>query len=122
MAEVNEFAWGSDESADWFHRFWQGNNIALVIDTIENFDVITEEFDSFRSACHVLACFGSSYAFPVELLHIRGPTIQNAITILEKMLNPPSDDWNFLENWGNNEKVIASVTQQINDLTFVLSQ
>lgn len=122
MAEVNEYAWGSDESADWFHRFWQSNNITLVIDTIEDFDVKTEEFDEFRSACHVLACFGSSYAFPVALLDIRQQVIEKAIDTLEKMLNPPSEEWNFLENWGNNKKVIASVTQQINNLTFVLSQ
>jgi hypothetical protein len=32
------------------------------------------------------------------------------------MIEPPSDDWGFLDMWGNDPLVIASVRRQIEEL------
>lgn len=91
MAETDIYAWANDESADWFHRFWQNNSFELVVDTILNFDLDNEEFDSIRAAIHTLSCFGSAYAMPIKYLEQKEQLILKSIEILTNMINPPSD-------------------------------
>lgn len=122
MAETNIYAWSNDEAADWFHRFWQNNSFELVVDTILNFDLDNEEFDSVRAAIHTLCCFGSAYAMPIKYLEQKEQLILKSIEILTNMINPPSDKWNFLENWNNDERVIDDIQKQIDYLNFILYQ
>lgn len=122
MAETDVYAWANDEAADWFHLFWKGGHFELVMDTILHFDVEQEEFDSVRAAIHVLCCFGSAYAFPVQYLEQKETLILASIEILNNMLNPPNDLWNFLESWDYDEGVIANLQKQIDDLQFILHQ
>lgn len=122
MAETDIYAWANDESADWFHCFWKNNDFSLVINTILNFNVENEEFDSVRSAIHTLSCFGSAYAIPIRHLEQREELILKSIEILTNMINPPSEKWNFLENWDNDKRVITDIQKQIDYLNFILHQ
>lgn len=122
MAETDIYAWSNDEAADWFHCFWKNNDFSLVIDTILNFKVENEEFDSVRSAIHILCCFGSAYAIPIRHLEQREELILKSIEILTNMINPPSDKWNFLENWDYDKRVIDDIQKQIDYLKFILHQ
>ncbi|QIW15349.1 hypothetical protein A4G20_02870 [Pasteurellaceae bacterium RH1A] len=122
MAETDIYSWSNDEAADWFHLFWKNNDFSLVVETILNFNLDDEEFDSFRAAVHVLCCFGSAYAFPVRYIEQRKVLILKSIEILNNMVNPQSEKWNFLENWDYDERVIKDIKRQIEYLNFILSQ
>ena len=108
--------WQNDEAADWFHEFWKPRDIAFLINEINNFDEKQERYDSFRAASYVLQAFGSPYMWPAQHREILKELLDKSIDVLEKMINPPSDDWGFLDMWGNNQEVIDSVRDQINQL------
>lgn len=122
MGDVNTNPWANDEAADWFHKFWKSNSIDLVISEIKNFNPTDEKYDSIRAACHVLICFGSSYSYPIKELDNRKEIIELAIDILTNMLNSPNEDWGFLDMWGYDDEVIASVQKQIVQLNNMIGE
>ena len=113
MGDWSKEAWGTDEAADWFGRYWNGGGMAWVLQTLHDFQPETEQYESVRAACMVLGCFGSAYAWPSVHLEERMPALQQAITLLTQMLNPPDDAWGFLDMWNHDEAVVKSVERQI---------
>lgn len=114
--------WGNDEAADWFHDFWNCNDFELVMSEIENFNPSNENYDSVRAACYVVACFGSAYSWPIKYLDRRKDIMNKSIDILSKMINPPNDNWTFLDMWDNNKDAIASVENQIENIKLMLNE
>ena len=113
MGDWSKEPWGNDEAADWFGRYWSGGGIDLVINDIDNFSPKSELYDSIRAACLVLECFGSAYAWPFDRLDERKKVLGQAIDILENMIEPPNDEWGFLDMWGEDPDVVESVKKQI---------
>jgi hypothetical protein len=35
-----------------------------------------------------------------------GRAVDRSFDVLEKMINPPNDDWGFLDMWGNSQKIL----------------
>ena len=116
MGDWSAAPWDNDEAADWFERYWNGGGMDLVLRTIHGFRADTEQYDAVRAACVVWACFASAYAWPYAHLEQRLPTLQAAIVLLQNMLQPPSEEWGFLDMWGNNAVVVAAVEEQIRQL------
>ena len=91
--------------------------ISIYIEsTAANFDPKNENYDEIRAAAHVLACFGSPYACPSDFLDKLQPTIRKVVWILENMIDPPDEAWDFLEIWENSPEIIAEVERQIAEL------
>ncbi len=91
--------------------------ISIYIEsTAANFDPKNENYDEIRAAAHVLACFGSPYACPPDFLDKLCPTVLRVVWILENMIDPPDDAWDFLEIWENSPEIIAEVKRQIAEL------
>lgn len=44
------------------------------------------------------------------------PTIRKVVAILENMIDPPDEAWDFLEIWENSPEIIAEVERQIAEL------
>lgn len=122
MGVWNPQPWGNDEAADWFHDFWSCNSFELVMAEVEDFEPLNENYDSVRAACHVIACFGSAYSWPVRHLDKRKDIINKSINILSNMINPPNDDWLFLDIWDKNIKAIMSVEKQVETLKIMLKE
>ena len=116
MGDRGYKAYESDEAADWFARFWESKNFDLIESTAANFDPKNENYDEIRAAAHVLACFGLPYAYPSDFLDKLQPTIRKVVAILENMINPPDEVWDFLEIWENSPEIIAEVKRQIAEL------
>ena len=116
MGDWGYKAYENDEAADWFTRFWESKNFDLLQSTAANFDPRNENYDEIRASAHVLVCFGSPYACPSDFLDKLQPTIQKVVAILENMINPPSDEWTFLEIWESSPEIIAEVRRQIAEL------
>ena len=113
MGDWSKEAWGTDEAADWFGRYWNGGGIPLVLKTIHEFEPEAEQYEAVRAAYMVLGCFGSAYAWPSAHLEERLSALLQAIMLLTHMLNPPDDAWGFLNLWNHDEAVVKSVAQQI---------
>ena len=113
MGDWSKEAWGTDEAADWFGRYWNGGGIPLVLKTIHEFEPEAEQYEAVRAAYMVLGCFGSAYAWPSAHLEERLSALLQAIMLLTHMLNPPDDAWGFLDIWNHDEAVVKSVEQQI---------
>ena len=122
MGDWSHEPWGNDEAADWFHCFWRDSNFAIVVNNIESFDPTQERYDSIRAACHVIICFGSVYAWPDDYVDNRIDIITKAISILTNMIDPPNNEWGFLEMWSHDEMVIKSVKDQISKLESLLNE
>lgn len=122
MGDWSAEPWGTDEAADWFYQFWRNNSLDIVISEIKNFDPRLENYESVRAACHVITCFGSAYAWPDEYADERKEIMQQAINILSNMLNPPNDDWGFLDLCSHDTEIIGNVEQQITNLKKMLTQ
>lgn len=116
MGDWGAEPWNNDEAADWFHRFWKDCGISQLITEIKNFDETQENYDSFRAACYVLQTFGNPYMWPMAFRSDLKELIDRGLHVLTCMIEPPSDDWGFLDMWGNNPLVIASVRRQIEEL------
>ena len=116
MGDWSAQPWDNDEAADWFHRFWRRGDMGFVIETLEGFDPKDEAYDSVRAACHVLLAFASPYCWPEAYADRWQATLEKAVWLLSCMIDPPGDDWNFLEMWGGDPEVIASVQGQIDGL------
>lgn len=115
MGDWGPRAWENDEAADWFQEFWK-DGWALVQKEIEEFDPTEEQYDSLRAAAYVLAAFGGSYLAPVAYLDkLRGWLVKTQ-EILGNMIDPPSEEWGFLDMWGNDPDVVTSVKDQIEAL------
>ena len=121
MGDWGAEPWDNDEAADWFHRFWK-RGFATLIDEIRNFDPRRQRYDSVRAAAYLLQTLGIAYVWPSEHLAELKPLLTNAIAILTNMIDPPSDDWGFLDMSANNPDVIKSVENQIDVLRGRLSQ
>ena len=115
MGDWGARPWENDEAADWFHRFWT-KGFSVLIDEIKNFDAREEGYDSFRAASYVLQTMGNPYIWPVEHASILKELLDRSISVLENMINPPNEDWGFLEMWGHDPKVTESVRHQIREL------
>ncbi|WP_306350328.1 hypothetical protein [Flavobacterium sp. '19STA2R22 D10 B1'] len=113
MGDWSRQPWGNDEAADWFHKFWKIKDFTILISEIEDFDPTEEKYDSIRAASYLLQTLGIVYVWPSEHLEVLKPLLNKAITILTHMVNPPNDDWGFLDMWGNDPAVIYSVKEQI---------
>ena len=122
MGDWNTQPWANDEAADWFHRFWQQPDFSLLINEIRNFDPRAERYDSVRAASYLLQTLGIAYVWPVQHGDLLKPLLQEAITILSHMTDPPDDDWGFLDMWGNDPDIIQAVESQINALTLRLNE
>jgi hypothetical protein len=116
MGDWGKEPWNNDEAADWFHKFWKNSDFSVLIDEIENFNETEERYDSFRAASYVLQTMGNPYIWPAKHRQILKDLLDKSISILEKMINPPNDDWGFLDMWGNDPGVIESVRKQIAEL------
>ena|SRR3974390_175731 len=121
MGDCGPQPWENDEAADWFHRFWKGG-FSVLIGEIRNFDPRRERYDEVRAAAHLLQSLGIAYLWPSEHGAELKPLLNEAISILTKMINPPSDEWGFLDMWSNDPDVIKSVENQIDGLKGRLSQ
>lgn len=108
--------WGSDEAADWFHRFWKKGGISVLIDTIENFDEKEEKYDEIRAPAYLLEVLGISYVWPVDYLGALNGLLDKAIDILEKMINPPNDNWVYLDMGGDVGELVRAVELQLAEL------
>jgi hypothetical protein len=108
--------WGSDEAADWFHRFWKEKNFDLLVNEIENLDPVDERFDSLRAACYLLEVLGISYVWPVDYLDDLRKLLTKAIELLRKMCNPPDETWSYLEMCDDDPGVVVSLHRQIANL------
>jgi hypothetical protein len=108
--------WENDEAADWFHIFWKKSDISVLVHEINNFDEKQERYESFRAASYILQTFGNPYMWPEQRKAILKDLPDKSIDVLEKMINPPNYDWGFLDMWGNRQKIIDSVRDQINQL------
>ena len=116
MGDWGYKAYENDEAADRFARFWGSKNFDLLQSAAANFDPQNENYDEIRAVGHVLICFGSPYACPSDFLDKLQPTIRKVVAILENMISPPSDEWAFLEIWGNSPEIIDEVRRQIAEL------
>lgn len=116
MGDWGAEPWSNDEAADWFHRFWKGGGISLVVSEINDFDTNRGSYDSFRAASYVLQAFGNPYMWPTDVRSDLNDLIDRSIHVLTYMIEPPSEDWEFLEMCENDQKVIASVRRQIEAL------
>ena len=116
MGDWGYKAYENDEATDWFARFWESKNFDLLQSTAANFDPRNENYDEIRAVGHVLICFGSPYACPSDFLDKLQPTIRKVVAILENMIDPPSDEWAFLEIWESSPQIIDEVKRQIAEL------
>lgn len=116
MGDRGYKAYENDEAADWFARFWKSKNFDLIESTAANFDPKNENYDEIRAVAYILERFGSPYACPSDFLDKLQPTIRKVVTILENMIDPPSDEWAFLEIWENSLQIIDEVKRQIAEL------
>jgi hypothetical protein len=105
--------WGTDEAADWFHKFWKGKDISLLVDEIENFDPRAEGYERLRAAAYLLQVLGITFVWPVEHSGKLKPLLTKTVAILENFIAPPDDDWGFLDAWGNVPGVVDEVKEQI---------
>jgi len=105
--------WETDEAADWFHRFWTKGGISVLIDTIETFDEKTERYEEARAAAYLLQTLGIAYVWPVRYLDKLTTTLDKAIYILNCMIDPPNEDWCFLEMGGDRNEQIQAVQEQL---------
>ncbi len=116
MGDWSYEPWGSDEAADWFHKFWTNGGIPVLIDEIENFDETEEAYDSFRAAAYLLQTLGIAYVWPVKYLSELKQLLDKTIIILSRMIDPPDKNWAYLEMGGDREVLIQAVKEQITAL------
>ena len=90
--------------------------IPVLIEEIENFDETKETYDSFRAAAYLLQTLGIVYAWPAEYLNELKKLLDSAIITLEKMIDPPDENWAYLDMGGDREKLIQNVKEQISVL------
>lgn len=116
MGDWGKEPWSNDEAAAWFHRFWKDRDLSVLIDEIMHFDGTKESYDSFRAASYVLQVFGNPYMWPTD--HRKGlkELLERSIKVLTSMLEPPNENWGFLDMWGNDPDVVSSVRGQIEEL------
>lgn len=101
--------WANDSAADWFHDFFANLNVDAMRNVFKHYDA----WDEIRAACYVLQSLGRVYVWPAERLEDLKELLDMGINHLDKMLRPPSPDWDFLELWGETPEVIAAVNQQL---------
>ncbi|ACZ08179.1 Uncharacterised protein [Sebaldella termitidis] len=116
MGDWSYEPWGNDEAADWFGKFWKNGKFIVLIDEIENFDEREERYDSLRAAAYLLQTLGVVYIWPVEYLNKLKPLLDKTIIILNNMINPPDENWAYLEMGGDKEKLMQAVKEQIDIL------
>jgi hypothetical protein len=116
MGDWSVEPWGNDEAADWYYAFWENCDFSMLINEINNFDVHEERFDSVRAACYLLETIGIVYIWPSDYIDDLEPILIKAINILKNMINPPDENWGFLDMWGNDDSVIEEVKRQISVL------
>ncbi|WP_028601576.1 hypothetical protein [Ottowia thiooxydans] len=121
MGDWSTKPWGCDEAADWFHRFWTKGGIAVLIREFEEFDERQEKYDSIRAASYLLQTLGITFVWPVDHSDELEPLLRKAILILKNMIDPPTDDWGYLEMCGNDPGAILAVKEQITALQDRLS-
>ncbi|OOW05669.1 MULTISPECIES: DUF4259 domain-containing protein [Pseudomonas] len=122
MGAWNYNPWENDEAADWFQEFWKQQNFAVLINEISQFDPAEERYDAFRAACYLLQTLGNPYIWPTEYLAQLKPLIEQAISILTQLIDPPNDEWGFLDMWGDSADVINAVEEQIDALKMRLGE
>jgi len=105
--------WETDEAADWFHRFWTKGGVSVLIDTIENFDEKTQAYEEARAAAYLLQVLGIVFVWPVEYAGKLAPTLDKAIHILNCIIEPPNEDWCYLEMGGDRNELIRAVQEQL---------
>jgi len=115
--EVKIGAWGvepweSDGAADWFADMFGDLKIEMMREALKYYDA----YDEIRAACYVLQTLGRVYVWPAARHDDLKELLDKGIKLLTNMLNPPSADWDFLELWGRDPKVIASVQKQLDEL------
>jgi hypothetical protein len=120
MGDWSTQPWGTDEAADWFHRFWQRKDLRWVLDELRGFDPLHEQYEGVRATAHVLIAFGSPYCWPADLLDVRIEMLERTLCILQQMIEPPSADWRFLDAWEHDPAIFASVQSQIAALQSLL--
>jgi hypothetical protein len=104
--------WDNDKAADWFADFFGDLDIGALRAAFKYYD----DWEKIRAACYVLQALGRVYVWPAEHHDDLKELLEKGIDHLDKMLHPPDKDWDFLELWGNNPEVIASVQQQLDEL------
>lgn len=104
--------WDNDTAADWFGDFFDDLKIEKLQEAFKHYD----DYDTIRAACYVLQSLGRIYVWPGERLDDLKPLLEKGIEHLTNMIEPPNDDWDFLELWDDNPEVVESVRQQIAEL------
>ena len=69
-----------------------------------------------RAAAYLLQTLGVVYIWPVEYLDKLKLLLDKTIIILNNMINPPDENWAYLEMGGDKEKLIQTVKEQIDVL------
>ena len=122
MGDWGKEPWETDEAADWFHVFWKGKDFSILIGEIENFDPREERYESVRADCYLLQVLGIVYVWPSQYGDRLKPLLKEAITILSKMIDPPDENWGFLDMCGDDPELVEAVKRQIDGLTLRLSE
>lgn len=104
--------WDNDGAADWFVDFFGDLDIEALRAAFKHYDA----WDEIRAACYVLQTLGRVYVWPPRHHDALKELLEMGINHLDTMLHPPSKGWDFLELWGSDPEVIASVQQQLDEL------
>ncbi len=113
--------YGSDEGADWLAYTLRDFDYNNVEETILNFTGGEEEYDSIRSAAFLLQKLCRPFVWSsLKSQHDPKLLIQQAISILEKMITCDDEEWTFLDMWdhdlGDETGIVEAVKEQIDEL------
>ncbi|WP_099224057.1 DUF4259 domain-containing protein [Listeria costaricensis] len=104
--------WNNDTAADWFGGFMEKVDTAYLLAEIKSLDMGDVDYDGdrARALAHVMGALGRTYIWPSMEADELDEARAYLITYLEKMIEPGSE---FMDAWGDNEKVKTSVEEQI---------
>ncbi|WP_448953466.1 hypothetical protein [Labrys neptuniae] len=115
--------WGNDDAAGWYSRFLRGCDFVMLKREFEEFSEKDEsKYDKIRAACYMLQCIGNPYIIPkTEEIEVKD-LIEQGIRILSNMIDPPDQNWTYLDMWGGDEEVRSSIGEQIKTLKIRLGE
>ncbi len=109
----------SDTAFDLFDDFFGDLFGTGKIQVLRDAFKYCDDYGRIRAACHILQMLGNTLYWPREHEAELQDLLDLGIRRLTDMLHPPPDeDVDFLELWAHlRDEVVASVQQQIDDLT-----
>jgi len=121
MGDWSPEPWGSGEVAHRFQRCWKIKDVALIAEEIQGFDPKSERYDQVRAAAYLLEALGNPYIWPAVQQAALKRLPVGSIDILSRFIEPPDEDWGFLDMWASDPAVGASVREQIANLQALLA-